>query len=193
MRTTPEVFFCTGISLLGTATPIIGPPKITLESDSSSISIIPVLARSATTVPTGTTRFFGVLHAPPVTVNPRSISGLPSLNASAIAHNVPTLDTTQPTSIGRPPDGTCLPVIAVISIFSPPCGYFVLRTCIPIFIPALTCGFSWMAFSTSGSVCFLFSSIATTPSAAFMIFITIERPSMILSGISKRVRSSIVK
>jgi len=44
-----------------------------------------------------------------------------------MAKTLPTFCTTQPTSIGKPPEGTSRLVNALISCFSPPCGYFTFK------------------------------------------------------------------
>ena len=51
------------------------------------------------------------------------MSGLPSRTAREMAAAVEALITTQPASIGRPPEGTRRPVSAWMSCFSLPCGY----------------------------------------------------------------------
>ena len=76
--------------------------------------------KSSMTVPIGTFKFFGVSTAPPDTVNPRSIRGLPNLKASEIAQRVPTLLITQPTSAGSPPAGISLFKTDFTTDFSPP-------------------------------------------------------------------------
>ena len=57
-------------------------------------------------VPHGASTFLGSFTPSPVTVVTRSMSGLPSVTASAIAATVPTFSTTHPTAIGSPPSGT---------------------------------------------------------------------------------------
>jgi len=63
-----------------------------------------------------------------VTVKTLSIKGCPSQTHFLIARAVWTLNTTTPTSIGKPPEGTSFPVIDFIRCFSLPCGYFSGRT-----------------------------------------------------------------
>ena len=67
----------------------------------------------------------------PVTVTIRSTSGRPVSNTSAMVAAEAAFCTSTPTSIGSPPlrgVGTSRPSSALMSCFSPPCGYFVFAT-----------------------------------------------------------------
>ena len=89
------------------ANPIIGPPDIIFATPGDTVTTSEI--KSLTRVPTGTLIFFGVSQAPPEIVKPLSIKGLPSLKASEIAQNVPTLLIIQPISAGNPPAGISRP------------------------------------------------------------------------------------
>ena len=75
-------------------------------------------------VPRRTRRFLPVATLPP-TVSTRLMSGRPPRTAWEMAAAVEAFTTTQPTSMGSPPDGTWRPVSTWTSCFSLPCGYFV--------------------------------------------------------------------
>ena len=116
--------FClrTGISVLTTASPIIGPPVIILPGSALKPPQKSII--SPTFMPIGTRTFFGSAIAEPSTVSERLTSGLPLLRYLAINATEATFITTQPTSAGNFPGGTFLPVAESTIIFSAPWGYF---------------------------------------------------------------------
>ena len=111
----------TGTLISNMAKPIMGPPAITF----CTVPLNPphCSIRSENGVPIRTRRFFGCAIPVPVTLIARSINGCPSLTASDMAAAVPTLETTTPISSGSAPGGVSLSRIALISMFSQPCGY----------------------------------------------------------------------
>ena len=117
----PEVPFVTGTSRVERAKPIIGPPDTTLPA----LSLKPPHSSTISEMraPIFTIKFAGFFMPSPVTVTTLSINGLPYLAASYTASAVPTFCTTTLISMGSPLGGTSLPVRALISIFSAPCGY----------------------------------------------------------------------
>ena len=120
--------------------------------------------KSPTKVPTGAVRLQGFSQAKPETVKLLSIKGFPRRNASEIATKVPTLSITQPQSAGSFPAGISLFNAAFTRVFSPPCGYLVLQTVIPIFSERFA--FS-IASCKTGTKSILLSSITMIPAFAF--------------------------
>ena len=70
----------------------------------------------------GHSTFFGSITPEPDTVTTLLTTGIPVVMARKMAMVVLMLNTAQPMALGRPPGGTCLPVMAWQSCFSPPCG-----------------------------------------------------------------------
>ena len=67
------------------------------------------------------------------------MSGLPSRTAREMAAAVEALSTTQPASIGSPPEGTRRPVSTWMSCFSLPCGYLARTAHTRASVPAAFC------------------------------------------------------
>ena len=129
----------------------------------------------------------GFLIFSPVTVATRSTRGIPVWIASEIAFTVLILSTTTPTSAGRPPLGTFLPITRLIRVFSAPCGYLVFATntsMLPIFAT-----FSCINSMASG----LLSSITMIPFSAPVVFRIAFRPKIMSSANSRRTLWSAVK
>ena len=78
---------------------------------------------SPTGVPMATCTFLGWATAEPSTVSRFSTSGMPVFRYRARNATDVTFITTQPTSAGSLPGGTCRPVQAAMSTFSAPWGY----------------------------------------------------------------------
>ena len=132
-------------------------------------------------------KFPGFLIFSPVTVATRSIRGIPVWIASEIAFTVLILSTTTPTSAGRPPLGTILPITRLIRVFSAPCGYLVLATNTSI-SPILA------TFSCINSMAScLLSSITMIPFWAPVVLRTARRPKIISSAYSRSTLWSAVK
>ena len=112
------------------------------------------------------------------------MTGLPSMMASAMAAQVPTLTTTQPQSMGRPPLGTSRPVSTLISCFSPPWGYLVFITC------TRTPSRPWAAFSMAAMASGLLSSMPMMPLLTPSARMAARRPSTTRVGFSSISRWS---
>ena len=101
---TSRPLFClsTGVARSATATPIMGPPMITLPTVTSSFTP----QKSSTScrgVPTMTSTFLGSLTASPSTVMRRVTSGMPVARYLPMVDTVVTFSTITPASAGRPP------------------------------------------------------------------------------------------
>ena len=70
----------------------------------------------------GHSTFLGSITPLPETVTTLLTTGMPWVIARKMAMVVLMLNTAQPMALGRPPGGTCLPVMAWQSCFSPPWG-----------------------------------------------------------------------
>ena len=118
---TPLFCFRTGSSASGSATPIMGPPLISLATVTPSFRP----QKSSTSrrgVPMMASTFLGSLMASPFTVRRLVTRGIPVARNLPMVDTVVTFSTITPASLGRPPWGTSRPVVFSMSTFSAPCG-----------------------------------------------------------------------